>query len=334
MEDVFRANPGAILGTSWGQVSSAAQQRNQPSQPATALAPQATLSKSATIPGIGSEKDDDDGDDSEYAPLTMTSWGNQDSGVTDTSAWRSLVDPNFKVRADGLGSGNLHRKKSSRYQPVDEAAIIQSRLFKQPLNTGKSKKSKKSSSKKSSVTIRPPPKDGAAGAWGSGQLLSTPFWEQPSNAAAANTGNQPFTTNNAQPATCSWDQTSNFDTTATSSSASSAISPSYQNQYLQENDTYQLHVPLYDHLPLSHKNAVDQQFGQHEGNPILVIKTEFAPGVTNEIRIWKNDDLNQVMERFLRYHHLNITDEAKGSISNTLKLLVDGCVNKTKNCRL
>lgn len=323
MEDVFKANPGAILGASWGQVTSTSQQRNQRSQTLTTnlRSPSLAPSVSASVPSsvMSQDADYDDDNDSDYAPVTMSSWGNQnEEGTIDTSAWRTLVDPNFQIRADGVGSGNLHRKKSSRYQPVDEEAIIQARLYNKPLNTGKSKKSKKSSSKKSSSlspAVRLPPGE-AAGAWGRGELLSKPFWDQqPSSSGNTFSTRRLYSSNQTN---------SNFDINDMYSSFSSP--PSYYNQHQhqrQENELYHLHVPLYD-FPTSQ----DHQFGRHDGQPMLIIKTEFAPGITNEIRIWKGDDLDQIVEHFLVYHHLNVTEEARGNMTDTLRILVDGCVNK------
>lgn len=68
--------------------------------------------------------------DDEAPPLQISSWGNQtmnSSAPADPlSGWHSLVDPNFKVKPGGLGSGNLHRK-GSHYIPVPESVILQQR---------------------------------------------------------------------------------------------------------------------------------------------------------------------------------------------------------------
>ncbi|KAJ2959664.1 hypothetical protein NQZ79_g4902 [Umbelopsis isabellina] len=107
---------------------------------------------------------DDDGfydtEDEEWdAPITA-SWGvpaaaaraapetqDQSNGTVDVKGWHQIADPNAKIRADGVGAGNLHRK-GKNFQPVDEQQILNQRLGKAiPKNKSKqiavSKKTKK-----------------------------------------------------------------------------------------------------------------------------------------------------------------------------------------------
>lgn len=161
--------------------------------------------------GYSDEEEEDD------APLQISSWGTQTidtHGTTNVSipasSWASLIDPNFKVQANGIGSGQLHRK-GGHYKPVDEQLIIDRRLGK-PLPKGGLGGSKKKrgggKSKKSGGPPPPrraplvPPSSSASranrpaisqGAWATSNLASTPFWE------TANTANN-TATNNYTPA--------------------------------------------------------------------------------------------------------------------------------------
>ncbi|CAO3649953.1 unnamed protein product [Mucor fragilis] len=91
--------------------------------------------------------------DDEYEPIEATAWGSQsiaEDGSTNVSlsisGWQSLIDPNIKTKAGGIGSGQLHRR-GANYQPVDEQAIIDRRLGK-PIPKGGLGGSKKKKPKK------------------------------------------------------------------------------------------------------------------------------------------------------------------------------------------
>ncbi|KAH8550833.1 hypothetical protein BGW37DRAFT_60402 [Umbelopsis sp. PMI_123] len=87
---------------------------------------------------------DDDGfftdeEDEEWnAPITAA-WGvpsseqaseeHENDGSGDVNGWHKLVDPNAKLRADGVGAGNLHRQ-GKNFKPVDEQLIVNQRLGK------------------------------------------------------------------------------------------------------------------------------------------------------------------------------------------------------------
>lgn len=148
--------------------------------------------------------------DDEYEPIEATAWGSQsiaEDGSTNVSlsisGWQSLIDPNIKTKAGGIGSGQLHRR-GANYQPVDEQAIIDRRLGK-PIPKGglggsKKKKPKKPKAAGGAFPPHPrrpvpnslaPPSSSAyrgreaitSGPWGSAQLSSTPFWESAANKA-------------------------------------------------------------------------------------------------------------------------------------------------------
>ncbi|KAI9470866.1 MAG: hypothetical protein EXX96DRAFT_586009 [Benjaminiella poitrasii] len=171
-----------------------------------------------------SEYSDEDeySDDDEYAPIEATTWGSQtvgNDGVTNVSltasGWEALIDPSVKIKANGVGSGQLHRK-GNNYIPVDEAAIINRRLGKPvpkgAMGPGK-KKTKGKKSKPSSGASTPkkavlvPPSSSAhrfretvtSGPWANAELASTPFWSQPSSATHGS-GASKYATTPAVPA--------------------------------------------------------------------------------------------------------------------------------------
>lgn len=132
--------------------------------------------------------------DSEYEDIEIAGWGdNAKQEVT----WDTLIDPSVKVKAGGIGSGDLHRK-GGNFKPLSEAAILAQRLNK-GAPSKKSTKPKKPKKKPSAVaappkfgkvnrpyvpTVRPsvptraPIKNPSASTWGSAPLSDTPFWEK------------------------------------------------------------------------------------------------------------------------------------------------------------
>lgn len=120
-----------------------------------------------------------------YSPLNISTWGEQQDNTLDNSiaAWHSIADPNTQISAGGVGLGNLHRK-GGNYKPITDEAILQQRL-KQPLTTKEktNKKSQQPKPKKIPTAERPEifANRQAAGGWGTGKLLSVPFWEQSSS---------------------------------------------------------------------------------------------------------------------------------------------------------
>ncbi|KAG0172498.1 hypothetical protein DFQ28_007483 [Apophysomyces sp. BC1034] len=153
--------------------------------------------------------------DDEYGPIA-TAWGNQAGTTAGIDAWKTLADPNVKIKANGLGSGNLHRR-GPNYKPIEEKAILDQRLGlnkpkpkpkadrKRPDKhktppasatkvpaTNYAKKTEKSfgnfpvksdvattspnKSIKPLSTLRPPPSGGQCG-WNSQPLMDRPFWD-------------------------------------------------------------------------------------------------------------------------------------------------------------
>jgi hypothetical protein len=159
-----------------------------------------------TVDNTGSyvEEDDDEDyetDDDSYEDIDMAAWGDNKK---EEVGWHTLVDPSFKVKAGGIGSGDLHRR-GGNFKPVSEQFILSQRLKKGiPATSSGTKKKKKKKSKSStvaapaakpvliagnrnrpyvpvkltSVTQRAPIKDPNATAWGKLPLSSTPFWEE------------------------------------------------------------------------------------------------------------------------------------------------------------
>ncbi|CAO3642803.1 unnamed protein product [Mucor hiemalis] len=159
---------------------------------------------------------DEEYSDDEYAPLELSSWGAQavttESGQTQVTVsmdgWQSLIDPSVKLKAGGVGSGQLHRK-GGNFKPLDEAYIIQQRLGK-PIpkavsGGGKKKRGGKSKGGPPPPSRKPlvPPSSSAYrgnivprgrpisapgnNVWGAAELASTPFWEQSSASATSGT---------------------------------------------------------------------------------------------------------------------------------------------------
>ncbi|KAI9346334.1 hypothetical protein BD770DRAFT_446725 [Pilaira anomala] len=168
----------------------------------------------------GDESDDSyqtiDEDDDEYEPLSITGWG--DTAVKEEEEepanWNSLIDSSIKVKAGGIGSGNLHRR-GGNFRPLSEEHILAQRLSK-PIPGKKSGASKSRGGKKkkagASVASRPParhstkpptrppppratafarkappapyvpperarPANAPVSSWSQAPLVETPFWE-------------------------------------------------------------------------------------------------------------------------------------------------------------
>lgn len=175
-------------------------------------------------------EDEDEDEDDEYAPIEMAAWGSQSvsaNGTTNVnipaSSWESLIDPNFKVSGNGLGSGQLHRK-GNNFIPLAEQMIVNQRLGK-PLPKavgGKKKKKKSKSGAKPPPPSKPAPRpfkssyipppvfsptpssianrsraEITTGPWASGNLSSVPFWESSNASKAPQQANPPATTNSS-----------------------------------------------------------------------------------------------------------------------------------------
>lgn len=162
------------------------------------------------------EYSDEEYSDDEYAPLELSSWGAQavtgENGKTEVNVsmdgWQSLIDPSVKLKAGGVGSGQLHRK-GGNFKPLDESYIIQQRLGK-PIPKAISGGKKKRGGKPKGSPAPPPPRKPLVppsssayrgstatrgrpitapgnNVWGSAELASTPFWEQSASSATSGT---------------------------------------------------------------------------------------------------------------------------------------------------
>ncbi|KAG2220863.1 hypothetical protein INT45_010925 [Circinella minor] len=174
-------------------------------------------------------EEDWESSDEEYAPIVATAWGDQAGTNTTTTtaennenedntpkSWNDLIDPTFKVQANGLGGGNLHRK-GRNYKPVDEQVILNQRhripnppkkkkgesrtkrggggppLTKLRSVSSQSRKPERTAQPPLSTTRRPPPSGNNA--WTSGSLVDVPFWEQQDNSKDNYSNNSTSTTN-------------------------------------------------------------------------------------------------------------------------------------------
>ncbi|GAA5804905.1 hypothetical protein HPULCUR_010414 [Helicostylum pulchrum] len=157
----------------------------------------------------GDESDDSyqtvDEDDDEYEPLSISGWGENAAKEEEPATWNNLIDTSIKVKAGGVGSGDLHRR-GGNFKPLSEASILAQRLNKpipgKKLGGGGVKpcggKKKKSAAPGGGVgrpSFRPPirptrrpapvayvpparerPANAPPSSWGQA-LVETPFWE-------------------------------------------------------------------------------------------------------------------------------------------------------------
>ncbi|KAI7908118.1 uncharacterized protein BX663DRAFT_493043 [Cokeromyces recurvatus] len=108
-------------------------------------------------------------------------------------AWSDLIDPEYKLKSDGIGSGNLHRK-GRNYKPVSEDIILNHRQHNAPIRRSRvaikeHKRLIKPSSNayisstintrdthiRSSINLE---NEFSNSRWGAQPLTSTPFWEE------------------------------------------------------------------------------------------------------------------------------------------------------------
>ncbi|KAI8967778.1 hypothetical protein BDF20DRAFT_917381 [Mycotypha africana] len=131
--------------------------------------------------------DDDDYTDycseDDYEPIDISHCGDN----TQPEGWASLRDPNFYVKANGLGSGSLHRQ-GTHYKPVPEEVILAQRLNKpmpgqpqqaQPELQQKKKKKKRKKPRVKVTTSIKNPLTLEQSNWANHSLATVPFWETP-----------------------------------------------------------------------------------------------------------------------------------------------------------
>lgn len=105
----------------------------------------------------------DEEDEEWNAPITVA-WGvpsseqqselaQENDGSGDVNSWHQIADPNAKLRADGVGAGNLHRQ-GKNFKPVDESYIVNQRLGK-PIPKKAQPKPVPVHSKTTKASIRP-----------------------------------------------------------------------------------------------------------------------------------------------------------------------------------
>lgn len=179
--------------------------------------------------------DDDDYTDDDYESVEIAAWGDN-AKKEESLSWNNLIDESVKVKAGGIGSGDLHRR-GGNFKPLSEATILAQRLSKpipgkknpaKPASTTVKKKKKKAvkpapattTPSKFAVARKPyipapiyklPERKPAANAppstWGSTPLVETPFWEEKQKSGPPPSTPIPsFNTNTVNPVT----QTSNF----------------------------------------------------------------------------------------------------------------------------
>jgi hypothetical protein len=322
--------------------------------------------------------EDDYSDDDEYAPLEQTSWGAQtinQNGTTEVKlsmdGWQSLIDPSIKLKAGGVGSGQLHRK-GANFKPLDEQHIINQRLGKpipKAVSVSKKKRGSKPKPKGPPPIRRPvhsslvPPSSSAyrgreplpnSGPWGTAQLSSTPFWEQP--ASSVNTGTfaskyASAPTAQAAPPTHQQSQTQqpqqtlkapvapprqteqpvpSFRPSATSSAASKYATSSGVSKYAPQ--------PHSAPQPATTTNTASQpeqqqqlQQAQPEAPPLIYHKLdtpclnfniEITPGVNASLLVYEDDDPVDVVNQFEKDHHLVMNDMAKRRFAERVKILL------------
>ncbi|OBZ87467.1 hypothetical protein A0J61_04482 [Choanephora cucurbitarum] len=156
--------------------------------------------------------DDDYETDSDYEDIQIASWG--DNAKKEPATWDSLIDSNIKIKAGGVGSGDLHRR-GGNYKPISEEHILAQRLKKPIPGSGASKTKKKKPKKKKPTSLatvsaartkpnrpyvplpiktvpireRAPPTQSA---WSTTNLSSEPFWEQQKrDTASSGSASQP-----------------------------------------------------------------------------------------------------------------------------------------------
>ncbi|KAI8150403.1 hypothetical protein BJV82DRAFT_573547 [Fennellomyces sp. T-0311] len=341
---MFQQNPGAVLGSSWGNLNGNQQQQQQPA------AQQPTPSSMSYDDEDMSDDFYSDESDEEDAPLQISSWGEQTTkkdGTTEynvsAEGWAALIDPNFKLGPGGLGSGNLHRK-GGNYKPVDEEYILNHRLKKgspmpksasgSPSGRGKKKKPKSGAGRGRGAPSRPPPKPTPPppsrsytrapptnNAWGSTPLADKPFWEQPASAARPPPQQQQQQQQQQQPKTQQGSSASKYATDTVMSEGSNASKWATGSA-----------ASKYAPTPMSTSSSADSIYASPEakkqvdtGPNILSINISFLPGVYATLNVPRQDHIDYVklVEQFAADHHLTMEDNAKSAFANNIGQLVE-----------
>lgn len=88
--------------------------------------------------GYRTVNDDDYSDEDDYEPIEIATCGDNNTKAEPPS-WNNLIDSSVKIKAGGIGSGDLHRR-GGNFKPLSEATILAQRLNK-PIPAKKGPKS-------------------------------------------------------------------------------------------------------------------------------------------------------------------------------------------------
>ncbi|KAI7900855.1 uncharacterized protein BX663DRAFT_516735 [Cokeromyces recurvatus] len=305
-------------------------------------------------------------DDDDYAPIEATAWGSQtvgNDGATNVSltvsGWEALIDPNIKIKENGVGSGQLHRK-GNNYIPIDEEAIINRRLGKPVPKGGLSSNKKKSRGRKSkpssgastprkSSTLVPPSSSAyrsremiATGPWATSELASTPFWTQPQSAVNGTNASKYATSTPAVPAApvvpavpaaptvlnpppvsqpAPKPALSSAFTQGTFASKYASPPPVQNTSSAQPaQSTQPVQQPTNPFQQPTPSNATEQNtvFPRLDA-PVLNFNIELTPGVNAKFAVYINDDPLEVVNKFEKNHHLEMSAIAKQRFAQHLQ---------------
>lgn len=305
--------------------------------------------------------EDEEYSDDEYAPIEASSWGNQTitpEGTTNVevslSGWQSLVDPNIKVKAGGVGSGQLHRR-GGNFIPVDEQSIIDRRLGK-PVPKAPGSKKKRGGKPKSRGAIRPPPTRRpipssmvppssshyrgreviATGPWASSELSSQPFWEQPASASSGTNASKwassapaaaappprrpayaaPPAPAPAPPTKATLPPPVQARTTTFTPTASGSAASKWAtpSTVAAPPQTYHQPAPPQQHQPPIIYHRLD--------TPCLNFNIELTPGVNATLSVYENDNPIEVVDQFEKKHHLTMSESAKEKFAQRVAMLL------------
>ncbi|ORY97856.1 hypothetical protein BCR43DRAFT_490474 [Syncephalastrum racemosum] len=345
MNEVFsEAQPGAILGASWGQIPT---QHSSPKQPPAAThirwpkSPEQSRAEPSHTEGyVRHEPEDDDNVvDDEYANLVMTGRDHCVGGAKDTATtigWADLVDPNFQIKANGLGSGNLHRK-GANYVPVDESYILQQR------NKLPSTKAAKKVLRAQEALPR------------AAQCQASAGGVPPSPRSPPKTKKKAKAAKKAKPITSitTRDTTTATTTRGTDHSAASVDEPAksrwnteqlvsvpfWQQSYTSTSYSSTSSLPsphtfssAYDSGTVSTTTQTSPRvtaslLDPPRIEPVLIVKVPIATGINVDLPIGK-DDPEVTVKRFVEKHSFDIDDTALHKLHRTVAILQDAAIRR------
>ncbi|KAG0164206.1 hypothetical protein DFQ28_005234 [Apophysomyces sp. BC1034] len=297
----------------------------------------------------------DSGSEDEYGQIPMSSWGGQTQSASKDEGmdWKCLIDPSVKMKAGGIGAGQLHRS-GANYKPVNEDFILAQRMKTAPKKPSKpmpvvdtsAKKKKKKKKKATTIhqakvhipavrpqrhapTTTPTQVNNAISFWGSGQLTSTPFWQQTDASSQAKTADAPDAKHPPNP---------NRRTTPSPIPTKRDVVTPNANHHIQKQETKPNQNQTEQEPAATPSPAESTPTKQYTPSPqsptttktataktpLLRFHIELAPGISTELNICQHDYLPEVVEAFGKKHQLTITDTAKKALVETLSLLLIG----------